>query len=101
MDAKKVLIFISGLVSGVVGVGTIIGILLQKSKNFSRWFAKKTINFIFELNYLNPSNIIKLFSEFNIEKYKSEFIKNEDFSKIYMRTHNLHHQYISLLCHIY
>lgn len=65
MDAKKVLIFISGLVSGVVGVGTIIGILLQKSKNFSRWFAKKTINFIFGDDFI--SHQLQHYSLNNVE----------------------------------
>lgn len=58
----------------------------EKSFGFDRSL-EETINFIFELNYLNPSNIIKLFSEFNIEKYKSEFIKNEEtifFNDIYI-----------------
>ena len=64
MDAKKVLIFISGLVSGVVGVGTIIGILLQ-SKNFCRWFAKKTINFIFGDDFI--SHQLQHYSLNNIE----------------------------------
>ena len=64
MDAKKVLIFISGLVSGVVGVGTIIGILLQ-SKNFCRWFAKKTINFIFGDDFI--SHQLQHYSLNNVE----------------------------------